>query len=105
MEIEDDQPILSVADVALKHSGFLALGKLPARNHEAYYTWVWNNRPLGTGEYEYIRRQDDFVPLNGHPPGDRIIEDFIESWLDRWPFSLLNVGPKRLHSPTQRNID
>jgi hypothetical protein len=79
-----------LADIALKDAQFRALGKLPQRNYESSYNWVWNRKPFGPGRYEYIFHQDDFVSLAGRSENEYEIVNFVESLLDVW-FSCLKV--------------
>jgi len=79
-----------LADIALKDAQFRALGKLPQRNYQSSYNWVWNRKPFGPGRYEYIFHQDDFVSLAGRSENEHQIVNFVESLLDGW-FTCLKV--------------
>jgi len=70
------------ADILLKQAQLLALGKTSERNHKQLLNWIINNKPLGSGKYEFIFQADDFVSPGKAPEKDRWFEDLIESWLD-----------------------
>jgi hypothetical protein len=70
------------ADLLLKQAQLQALGKSSQRNHKQLLNWIMNNKPLGSGKYDFIFQADDFVSPGKTPEKDRWFEDLIESWLD-----------------------
>lgn len=42
-----------------------SLGPPPERNHYSYFNWIWRNKPLSKGYYDYIYHASDFVSLSG----------------------------------------
>ncbi|KAH8799915.1 hypothetical protein F5882DRAFT_514544 [Hyaloscypha sp. PMI_1271] len=42
-----------------------SLGPPLERNHRSYFNWIWRNKPLSKGYYDYIYHASDFVSLSG----------------------------------------
>lgn len=76
-------------DLLLKDSSLRALAPAPVRDHLSVFHWIYNNKPLDPGHYDFIYHLDDFVSL-GKQPQSRF-DDFVKACLNRWPSSRFQV--------------
>ncbi|KAK0110099.1 hypothetical protein ONS95_002755 [Cadophora gregata] len=74
-------------DLVLRHAKMQALGRTPKRVHKVLYNWIWQNKPLAPGYWDFIMHQDDFLSINGH--GSNYFETFLQDRLNSWPWSFL----------------
>ncbi|TAQ88256.1 hypothetical protein B7494_g3437 [Chlorociboria aeruginascens] len=64
---------------------FRSRGRAPTRNHSGLFDWMWNNKPIIEDKFSFIYHADDFVSPIDYSKKRNLIEDWIESFLDRWP--------------------
>lgn len=71
------------------HQRLKSLDQTPARDHDSVFKWIWANKPLDDGEFDWIFHPDDFVSMI--PPRRNRFESFIQSHIDSQPNSFLKV--------------
>ncbi|PQE07213.1 Peptidase C14 caspase domain protein [Rutstroemia sp. NJR-2017a BVV2] len=57
-------------------------GRAPSHQYQYLFRWVWDNKPLGEGIYDFIFHAEDFVSTADN---DNSFEDFIEANLADLP--------------------
>lgn len=87
----NDELIMTLDDLLLKYTSLRSLEPTPERNHRSVYNWIWGEKPLDEGEYDFIYHQEDFVSVVDDRHHKDCITGFLESCLNRWPSSRLSV--------------
>jgi hypothetical protein len=77
-------------DLVLKDSSLRALATAPVHDHLNVFNWIYAEKPLDTGHYDFIYHQDDFVSLPNRPQEG--FDNFIKEFLDRSPGSRVQVS-------------
>jgi hypothetical protein len=77
-------------DLVLKDSALRALAPAPTRDHLSVFNWIYAEKPLDSGHYDFIYYQDDFVSLPNKPQEG--FDDFIKAFLNSSPGSRFQVG-------------
>jgi len=87
-------------DILRNHVFVQGLSKPPRRNHRSYFNWIWTNKPLYGGYYDYIYHASDFVSSSGGRPN--YFEELIRDHMDWWPGSPIRsiVKGKKEMKPT-----
>jgi hypothetical protein len=82
----------------LKYSQIRAFGKTSQRDHQGLFNWIWTNKPLAIGYYDFIFHEDDFVSVpkcseqGGMLERGTYLEDKIRSHVTHYPKSPLKVS-------------
>lgn len=77
-------------DILLKDSSLRALAPAPARDHLSVFNWIYAEKPLDVGQYDFIYHRDDFVSLPNKPQEG--FDDLIKAFLNRSPGSRIQVS-------------
>jgi hypothetical protein len=91
-----------IDDLFLKHVEIRNLCKPTQRDYRSLYNWIFNEKPLKAGYYDFIKHEDDFViPRKRSGQGDisataNQFEKFIRSYAIYW-FPFLKVCGRRLY--------
>ncbi|KAH7308779.1 hypothetical protein BKA65DRAFT_519887 [Rhexocercosporidium sp. MPI-PUGE-AT-0058] len=74
-------------ELVLRHAQMQALGRPPERVHKALFHWIWQNKPLAAGYWDFIRYEDDFLGIKRDKSSH--LEIFIQDRLNTWPWKLM----------------
>jgi hypothetical protein len=67
-----------------------ALAPATAHDHLSVFNWIYAEKPLDIGHYDFIYHHDDFVSLPNRPQGG--FDHFIKAFLNRSPGSRVQVS-------------
>jgi hypothetical protein len=82
---------VGVDELVLKHHSLKSIPKPSKSNYESVLNYVWKNRPLVEGHFDFVFRIEDFVRLGLRPQNDQL-HDRLLRWISRWSESPLNVS-------------
>ncbi|KIN08807.1 hypothetical protein OIDMADRAFT_23563 [Oidiodendron maius Zn] len=92
-------------DILLKDSSLRALAPALARDHLSVFNWIYAEKPLDVGQYDFIYHRDDFVSLPNKPQEG--FDDLIKAFLNRSPGSRIQQffkqEPKTPHQHAQES--
>jgi hypothetical protein len=75
----------------VRHATILRLGEAHRTDFFSVFHWIWQNKPLDIGQYDFIFHVNDMVSATGSTGKNFGFNDFIESYLSRPPQSNLQV--------------
>ncbi|PVH80175.1 hypothetical protein DL98DRAFT_532376 [Cadophora sp. DSE1049] len=84
---EIDVKLKEYVELVQRHAQMQALGRPPQRSHRSLYNWIWQNKPLAPGYWDFILYEDDFLSINGDSTS--YFETFLQDRLQDWPWKLL----------------
>jgi hypothetical protein len=79
-----------VGALLLQHQQIKALPRTPDRDHKSVFRWIWSEKPVDEGEYDWIYLVKDFISLV--PPDRNQFESFVRSYIDFRPISWFKVS-------------
>jgi hypothetical protein len=82
---------ISEDELLLKDHQLRTLEKTSGRNHRSVFHWIWGQKPLDVGEYDFIFHKNDFVSVAGENQRKDVVDNLVEACLDRWSSSSFQV--------------
>ncbi|TVY15252.1 hypothetical protein LARI1_G008861, partial [Lachnellula arida] len=83
------QKLSEFYDLLLRDSQVRDLGKAPPRHYRGLFNWVFGEHPLCPGKENFIFHAEDFVSVAKHSDKGAPLAEFIQSFFDCSPESLL----------------
>ncbi|PMD59944.1 uncharacterized protein K444DRAFT_529515, partial [Hyaloscypha bicolor E] len=95
-----EQKLLSYGTLLLQHRQIKTLPRTPEQDHKNVFRWIWSEKPVEEGEYDWIYPVEDFVSLVPPPLKPRNhFEAFVRAHVDTRPLSWL----KKFLQPTNHS--
>jgi hypothetical protein len=85
--------LLTQGTLLLQHRQIKTLPRTPEQDHKNVFRWIWSEKPVEEGEYDWIYPVEDFVSLV--PPQRKphnLFEAFVRAHIDTRPLSWLKVS-------------
>jgi hypothetical protein len=94
-----------IDETLVNYSSILALGRPQKRDYMSLFNWVWNNKPLDEGYFDFSFHIEDFVSAagrseQGNSEKSKYFESCIQSYFSRYPKSPFKVRNLLAESPT-----
>lgn len=85
--------LLTQGTLLLQHRQIKTLPRTPEQDHKNVFRWIWSEKPVEEGEYDWIYPVEDFVSLVPPPLKPRNhFEAFVRAHVDTRPLSWLKVS-------------
>ncbi|KAF4616244.1 hypothetical protein G7Y89_g15162 [Cudoniella acicularis] len=89
LEAKLETELLAYVPLLKNYQYLKSLDQAPEKDHDSLFKWIWANKPLDEGEYDWIYHPEDFISIVA--PQQNRIEVLIRRHLNARPKTFLKV--------------